>query len=458
MSRHKSSLLLRPLLLLLLSAAALALPGQNSRRIQQLKKEHAALQQRITQSEQQLRSTRKSVTAQFNNLALLNAQITEQQQFVDSVQADITGLSADIHRLQQQLSALGRDLAACKQKYRRAVLYANRNRLQQNKWAFILMSKSFRQMYRRMRYAAEYSKYLRVQGEAIKQKEEQLRAKQRQLDAARAEKDQLLAAARQERSALEGQKQKRQAMVDELNKKQSQLQQTLQQNRRKSANLNARIEKLIQEEIAAAERRRKEAERRRQEELARRRREEAARQRAAAGRNRRKSGNARSGSSASRGSTATPRFEAETAADRTLSGNFAANRGRLPVPVTGTYAVTGRYGQQRVAGLGDVSLDNKGIDLTARRGAKARAVYGGEVSAVANIGGSYIVIVRHGSYYSVYSNLASVSVRRGQKVTTRQTIGTPAGDGSGNVVLHFQLRKKSGKTATPFNPLPWLAR
>ena len=255
MSRHKSSLLLRPLLLLLLSAAALALPGQNSRRIQQLKKEHAALQQRITQSEQQLRSTRKSVTAQLNNLALLNAQITEQQQFVDSVQADITGLSADIHRLQQQLSALGRDLAACKQKYRRAVLYANRNRLQQNKWAFILMSKSFRQMYRRMRYAAEYSKYLRVQGEAIKQKEEQLRAKQRQLDAARAEKDQLLAAARQERSALEGQKQKRQAMVDELNKKQSQLQQTLQQNRRKSANLNARIEKLIQEEIAAAERR-----------------------------------------------------------------------------------------------------------------------------------------------------------------------------------------------------------
>lgn len=455
MSLHNSSHILRPLLLLLFSAAILALPGQNSRRIQQLKKEHAALQQRISQSEQQLRSTRKSVTAQLNNLALLNAQITEQQQFVDSVQADITDLSADIARLQQQLAALGRDLAACRQKYRRAVLYANRNRLQQNKWAFILMSKSFRQMYRRMRYAAEYSKYLRVQGEAIKQKEEQLRAKQRQLDAAKAEKGQLLAAARRERSALEGQKQKRQAMVDELNKKQSQLQQTLRQNRRKSANLNARIDKLIQEEIAAAERRRKEAERRRQEELARRRREEAARQRAAGERNR---GSARSKSSGSRGNTATPRFEAESAADRTLSGNFAANRGRLPVPVTGTYAVTGRYGQQRVAGLGDVRLDNKGIDLTARRGAKARAVYGGEVSAIANIGGTYIVIIRHGSYYSVYSNLASVSVRRGQKVTTRQTIGTPAGDGSGNVLLHFQLRKKSGKSANPFNPLPWLAR
>lgn len=194
---------LRALLLLLLCCSALSLSAQNSKRIQQLKKERTALQQRISQSEQLLNTTRKSVQSQLNHLALLNAQITEQQQFVDSVQADVSTLSADIVRLQQQIAALGRDLSVCKQKYRRAVLYMNRNRLLQNKWAFILMSKSFRQMYRRMRYAAEYSKYIRIQGEVIKKKEESLRAKQQQLAAAKAEKDQLLAAARQERNALE---------------------------------------------------------------------------------------------------------------------------------------------------------------------------------------------------------------------------------------------------------------
>ena len=106
-------------------------------------------------------------------------------------------------------------------------------------------------------------------------------------------------------------------------------------------------------------------------------------------------------------------------------------------------------------GLSGVTLDNKGINLTGKRGAQARCVYNGEVSTVANIGGSYIVIVRHGEFYSVYSNLASVSVRNGQNVTTRQTIGTVASDGTGNATLHFQ---RSGASANHINPLPWLAR
>ncbi len=447
----KKTNILRTLLLLLLCCAALALPAQNSKRIQQLKKERTALQQRISQSEQLLSTTRKSVKAQLNHLALINSQITEQQQFVDSLQSDVSALSGDIVKLQRQIADLSRDLAACKQRYRRALLYMNRNRLLQNKWAFILMSENFRQMYRRMRYAAEYSKYIRIQGEAIQQKEKALKERERQLAAAKAEKDQLLAAARQEHAALEGQKQKRQSVVNELNKKQSQLQATLKQTRQKYASLNARIDKLIQEEIAAAERRRK-AELARKAEEERRRKAEAERRAAAGGK---KGGKSRK--PASRTAT-TPKFEAESKADRALTGSFAANRGRLPVPVTGSYAITSRYGQYRVEGLRDVQLDNKGINITAKRGAKVRCVFNGEVSAVASISGTYIVIVRHGSYYSVYSNLASVSVRRGQQVAARQTIGTPANDGSGNAMLHFQLRKKNGNSAAPINPLPWLDR
>ena len=97
-------------------------------------------------------------------------------------------------------------------------------------------------------------------------------------------------------------------------------------------------------------------------------------------------------------------------------------------------------------------LDNKGVNLTGHSGAQARSVFNGEVSAVANMGGTYIVIVRHGDYYSVYSNLSSVSVRRGQQVKTSQTLGAVAGDGAGNTMLHFQLRHNTEK----LNPLSWI--
>jgi len=137
-----------------------------------------------------------------------------------------------------------------------------------------------------------------------------------------------------------------------------------------------------------------------------------------------------------------------------LSGGFAANRGRLPVPITGSYAITAHYGTYNVAGLRGVQLSNKGINLTGRPGAQARAVYSGEVTAVFNMNGLYNVIVRHGSYMSVYCNLSSVSVHRGQQVGTRQTLGSVAGDGTGNCTLHFQLRRET----SPLNPEAWIGR
>ena len=105
-------------------------------------------------------------------------------------------------------------------------------------------------------------------------------------------------------------------------------------------------------------------------------------------------------------------------------------------------------------GLSGVRLDNKGVNLTSRSGASARAIFDGEVSAVFSFGGLMNVLVRHGSYISVYCNLSSVSVSRGQHVSTRQTLGSVARDASGNCTLHFQLRKETAV----LNPESWLAR
>lgn len=124
------------------------------------------------------------------------------------------------------------------------------------------------------------------------------------------------------------------------------------------------------------------------------------------------------------------------------------------MPITGPYVISSRYGQYNVAGLRGVQLDNKGINITGKVGAKARSIFDGEVSAVFSFGGYVNVMVRHGSYISVYCNLSSASVRRGQKVKTRDILGSVARDPSGNCMLHFQLRKETAK----LNPESWLGR
>jgi septal ring factor EnvC (AmiA/AmiB activator) len=136
--------------------------------------------------------------------------------------------------------------------------------------------------------------------------------------------------------------------------------------------------------------------------------------------------------------------------DRMMNNGFEANRGRLPMPITGGYRIVSHFGQYNVAGLKGVTLDNKGINIMGGAGAKARAIYDGEVSAVLSYAGTVVVMLRHGAYISVYSNLSSASVSRGQHVSTRQILGTVGPDH----ILQFQLRKERAK----LNPEAWLGR
>ncbi len=149
-------------------------------------------------------------------------------------------------------------------------------------------------------------------------------------------------------------------------------------------------------------------------------------------------------------SKAVEQTQAMTSVDRMMSGGFEANRGRLPMPITGSYRVVSHFGQNSVEGLKGVTIDNKGINIMGSPGCQARAIYDGEVSAVFGFGGSMVVMVRHGIYISVYCNLRSVSVQRGQKVSTRQALGAVASDN----ILQFQLRRNMDK----LNPESWLGR
>ena len=471
---------IRALCIVFLSVLSLSLPAQTNKKIRSLQRQQSTLKHNIAQQEKMLKSTKKDVNSQLANLQVINVQIEGQQKYVNGIHAELTELSTTISGLEQQLRLLEADLAVCKRRYQRSVSYMFRNKSSLSKWQFILSAKNFRQMYRRLRYMTQFSRYQRAQAEVIRQKEAQVQAKRNELLGVKTEKNRLYTEGQAETRKLQGQQQERQQVINDLNKRQKELQTSIAQQRRKAEQLNARIDQLIQQEIAAAERRRK-AELARQAK-AKAQREQAAREKAArekaerernaaaarrataakANTNRSKAtATIKSATKRNRNVTAytpktatAPSVTIEENADRALSTSFAANRGRLPMPITGGYSITRHYGAYNVAGLSGVQLDSKGINITGSVGAQARAVFRGEVTAIFTYGGMYNVIVRHGSYMSVYCDLSSTAVRRGQNVEARQTIGTIATDASGNATLHFQLRKETAR----LNPEAWLGR
>ena len=439
-------------LLCLALFCATAVPAQTNKKIKNLQSQRTELKKRLNESQQLLRSTNKSVKSQLANLNVLSGQIEQQQKYIVGIEGEVNVLNGNIGQLTRELHKLQQELADCKLKYSRSVMYMYRNRSTQNKLMFLFSSKNFSQMFRRLRYVMDYAKYQRAQGEVIKIKEKAVHDKRNQLLGVQAQKNALLAEGRKENERLEQQHREHQQIVGELQKKQKQLQSTISQTQRRYASLNKQIDRLIQQEIAAAERRRKAEAARKAEEA---RREAAAKKnRSASSKSKSSKSKSSSSSSRSKSSTSTPRFQEQSSEDRRLSNNFAANKGRLPMPITGSYVISSHYGQYKVAGLSGVSLDNKGINITGRSGAQARAVFNGEVSAVFSFGGMINILVRHGSYISVYCNLSSASVHKGQQVSTRQVLGSVAPDASGNCTLHFQLRRET----TKLNPESWLGR
>ena len=217
-----------------------------------------------------------------------------------------------------------------------------------------------------------------------------------------------------------------------MGKKKSQLQAQLREKQKQADQLNRMIEKQIAEEIAQAERERKARE-------------------AAARKNK-------------KGDTTTPLEErkadvkggyAMTKEEKALSNYFSENRGRLPYPVTGSsHRIIAPFGEHQHAALEHVRTNNNGIDILASTGAEARAVFNGVVTRVFTIPGfNNSIIIRHGNYLTVYSNLSQVYVKAGDKVSTRQKIGKIFLDPSDNTtVLHFQLWKEKSKQ----DPEPWL--
>jgi septal ring factor EnvC (AmiA/AmiB activator) len=494
------------------------LQAQSNSIIRQLQRKRAALQNEINKSEKLITTTKQDVRTQLTNLAVLNGQIDERKRYISGIETDMNTLDGQITLLQQQLKNLQGELDVKKAKYKRSMAYMSRNKTIQNQLLFVLSAGKVTQMFRRLRYVREYANYQRAQGEQIEAKQMQVMKKRSDLQAAKGEKNALLLEGQQARAKLEVQQHQNESIVSDLQKRQRSLLGEVARKKKQSASLNAQIDRLIAQEIAAAkkraeaEARKKAASRaaadaqRRAAAVARRKaaaaaaaenarqvaaakaeqkraeaRAEAAAKKAAARAKAKADAktkqlaadaeNAQRAAEQARAKTAqakakqasdariasTPVAEAAPVEyandeDRRLNGSFEANRGRLPAPITGSYLIGGHFGSYNVPGLKGVTLDNKGTNFIGHPGAKARSIFNGEVSAVFQFGGLMNVLVRHGSYISVYCNLSSVSVARGQHVGTGQILGSVADSGGGNCILQFQLRKETAK----LNPESWI--
>ena len=422
----------RLFLLLAISLLAGDLLGQSTKKIKELESRRNELQQQISESESLLKSTKKDVKSQLDNLALINGQIADRKKYISVIEQDVKSLNREINSLQRQLDGLRKDLKSKKEKYEASVQYMYRNKSIQEKMMFVFSADNLSQAYRRMRYVREYADYQRLQAIEIERKQKQVEAKKKELESTRSAKEKLLKEGEAEKKKLEKQEKDRQAILSGLKRKQRGIQNEIRKKKQSANKLNAQIDRLIEQEI------------------------EKARKRAEAESRKNGKGGDKKVKTEPSGTSKVGKVEKYNLnnEDCQLSGSFEKNRGILPMPITGPYVIVSHYGQYKVDGLKNVKLDNKGIDIKGKPGAKARAIFDGEVSAIFKYNGLNNVLVRHGNYISVYCNLSTVSVAKGSKVKTRSELGTVHKDASGNAVLHFQLRKET----TKLNPELWLGR
>ncbi|MDR1161218.1 MAG: peptidoglycan DD-metalloendopeptidase family protein [Tannerellaceae bacterium] len=415
--------------------------GQKSAKVRELENQRKVALAEIEMTNQLLAETKKSAQNSLTRLNLLSQQILQRKKVISLLSQEITSIDKDIVGLQNELIALQSKLGNKRVNYGKSVQNIHRRNTSQDKLLFILSAENFSQSFRRMRYLREYADWQKRQANEIIAKQREVGEKREELEKTRAEKQTLLKDREKESINLQTEEATQRKEVEELNKRQKQLQADLKKKQRQANALSRQIEKQIAEEVERAE----------AETRAAREREQSERERALA------AGKDVPEPKEEIRQAATKGGYAMTKEERKLSDDFAKNKGRLPYPVAGQYSVVSTFGVQKHPELKYVETENNGIDIQTTAGSEARSIFNGVVTAVFAVAGyNNSVIVRHGNYLTVYSNLIEVYVKKDEKITTNQPLGKIYTDvENGNTtILHFELRKERDKQ----NPLSWLAR
>jgi septal ring factor EnvC (AmiA/AmiB activator) len=418
--------------------AVFTVSAQKSVKVRELENQRKAALNEIELTNRLLSETNESAQNSLNHLNLLSQRITQRKKVVQLLNQEINVIDKEITNIRSEISSLEKELSAKRTNYGHSVQKLQNHYTAQDKLLFILSAKNFAQSFRRMRYLREYADWQKRQATEITGRQKAIKNKWEELEKIRNEKQSLLHTREEETKMLKEEEDLLRKEIGELNKKQQRLQDELKKKKRQADALDRQIEKQIAEEVAKAE----------AEARAAREREE---------KNKRDAANSQVKTDANKRVADSKGGYAMTREEKRLSDNFAANRGRLPVPVTGQYTIVGAYGEQQYQDLKYVRVVNNGIDIQAISGSEARAVFNGKVTSIfVQHGFNNSVIIRHGNYLTVYSNLSEVYVKQGDEVKTGQFIGKIFTDSENDnaTILHFELWKEREKQ----NPQPWIIR
>lgn len=466
---------------------------KKARSMENVRKEKKMTEEQICAASLKLEENKRKTARSLNALNTLNAEISEHKNAISTLNGQILSLDNEMTQLSDSISELDGKLESLRKSYASSVRRIKESRTGvTSKLAFIFASDSFMQAYRRMRYLQEFSAWRQKKSDEIQAVKTDLEVKKHQLGQLQKEKAESLIKLKKEHDALAVKQDETSKLVAQLKSEGSAINEVLKEKEAQARALDRELDRLIAEEQKRQEEERRKAEERRlaeEKRLAEERRiaeeKRLAEEKAAKEKQQQKpladSGKksdkkvkeskqekakksdtkkpelvASATPAASKAKPAAATSSANTAASLIkLSGSFESNKGRLPFPVAGKYKIVRAYGRQQHPELPHVTTENSGIDIEVAPGSTARAIFNGKVSAIFRQPGfNTIVMIRHGSYLTVYANLGDILVKNGEEVKAGQTIGRVYADpDDGNrSILHFELRKEREK----LNPTAWV--
>jgi len=433
-----------------------------------LEKRRANLLDEIANTQSQLEATKKDKKATMGQLNALMAKLKTRQKLIDNINSELDKINGSITTSASEIQTLNKNLATLKMAYAQSIRYAYKHRVNQNMIAFLFSAKDFNDAIRRMQYLRKYREYRKEQAEKIRVTQAKLTHQITALNTQKNEKGKLLQAEEVQKNQIQTETQQTNQVVQELKGREKELMTQIQANQRTAKKLESAIKDMIRREIEAA--RKKAAD----EALAKKRAdEEAARRRNLAATN--NGGAVVNNNAGTKPTTTNPPTASKPPATVTtteterpsyklsltpevqnLSNSFAASKGRLPWPVEKGF-ISSYFGKHPHPLFPNVTIDNNGIDITTDPGASVRAVFSGTVSKVTNISGT-MVMINHGEFFSIYTNLSGANVREGDKVSAKQVIGRAGRNDEGDNMVNFQIWKIVGNSSVPVDPSGWIAR
>ena len=410
-------------LFLLMTSLLWSQPTSQQEKLEQRK---AQILREIQEKQNQLENVQSKEKTVVNALKIQTEKIQLKQKLISTTEKQTKLLNNDMYVNQININRLKKELVTLKEDYAEMILKSYKSRSEQSRAMFLLSSQNFLQAYKRAQYMKQYASYRKMQGEDIQLKSVELMTYNQKIGVQKTEKQKLIEENLKERQVLEQEKLVQQELQRSIKKDKKQIVADIKRKQQETRNIDNQIQKLLKAAIAAANKRTATATAK---------------------------ANPKTTTAAETKATESSTKIVLTSEGQIIANNFRANKGKLPWPVEKGFVSLG-YGDQAHPIYKTLIVHNSGVEITTDQGASARAVFGGEVISVMVLSPvNKAVMIQHGDYFTVYQNLSSVSVSKGDKVSLKEIIGRIRTNGdTGKTVLKFTISQNT----TYNNPSTWL--